>query len=93
MYNNREYQLTNITGATTTNIFTGRGTLGKVIINDTGSLGTITINDTGSPTVAVATIRLSGSAAVSIPYELVISGGLQIVTSNSPNITVTWMKA
>lgn len=93
MYNNREYEITNITGATTTTVFSGKGILGRIVVNAVNGGGTITINDTGSPTVAIATITLNASPfTVPLEYNARISGGLQIVTSQSPNITVLWAK-
>lgn len=90
MYNDRQYKWVNIAGAATTDVFTGAGTLGSIIVNSSGTGGTITISDRGSPAVTLGTITLSGSPLVALRYDASISGGLRIVTSASPNITVTY---
>lgn len=90
MYNTLEFQSTNITGALTTNVFLGKGRLGSVIVNAVNAGGTITISDQASPAVTKATITLYPSAAVTYMYNMSIGGGLRIVTSASPDITVTW---
>lgn len=92
MYNNREYEKTNIAGAATTSIFTGRGTFGTLTVNSSGTGGTITITDETSPVVTIATITLSGSPLVTLHYDCIVANSLKIVTSASPNITATWVK-
>ena len=91
MYNNREYQYVNITSAVTTQVFTGKGILHSVIINNIGSLGTITIADSTSATSPrVGIITLASSPAADKFYDVSISSGLRIVTSATPDITVTY---
>ena len=73
-------------------MFTGSGTLGSVVINNVGTRGTITLTDLGSPSATIGIITLQQSTYVTLPYDLAISNGLQVVTSASPDITVTWAK-
>ncbi len=90
MFNDRQYKWKNIIGKATTVVFTGSGTLGSIIINTANAGGTITITDAASPSANVGIITLLNSASVALPYNVSIAGGLTIVTSASPDITVTW---
>jgi hypothetical protein len=92
MYNNREYVPKNIAGAATTNVFTGKGILGRITINSVGTGGTITVTDQSSPVINIALITLSGSPFTTLDYDATIANGLTVVTSASPNITVMWAK-
>ena len=75
-------------------IFTGSGTLHAIVINDDNSAGTVTITDASSPSVNVGVINLASTAFTGnlYLYDCVISAGLQITTTASPNITVLYAK-
>jgi hypothetical protein len=87
MYNNKEYQYTNITTNTTTEVFTGKGILQAITINTTAA-GAITIQDGG---VALG-VLVSNATVGTYWYNIAISDGLDIVTGASSDITVTWSK-
>lgn len=91
MVNNKEYQYTNITTATTTQVFSGRGTLHSIVVNTTAA-GTIIIADSASSTTpAVGTLKASVAEGDYI-YDVVISTGLRIITAAASDITVCWAK-
>lgn len=87
MYNNREYQKTYITTNASTVVFTGRGTLGGICVNTTAA-GTITVQDNG---VTFAILKAS-IAENEYLQNILISKNLTIVTANSPDITIKWVK-
>lgn len=87
MYNNREYESTNITSATTTVVFTGKGVLQAITLGTTAA-GAITIVD-GSQT--------RGTLKASIVegtywYNMRMSSGLSIITAGASDLVVTWAK-
>lgn len=87
MYNNREYQKTYITGSASTSVFSGRGTLGGICINTTAS-GVITIYDGASVYASLKSNIVEGEYL----QNIVISNGLTVSTSASPDITVKWTR-
>ncbi len=93
MYDNTEYQYTSIAGAGTTQVFTGKGNLHSIVVNGTGTGGTVKIIDnTSGSTANVGTISLNSTPVVpfTLKYEVSIANGLRIITSATPDITVTW---
>ena len=88
MYNANEYEKTYITTNASNVIFTGRGTLGGICVNTTAA-GIITVQDNGT------TFAILKTSIVENEYlkDIIISNGLTIVTANSPDITVKWVKA
>lgn len=88
-YNDREWQYTYITTATTTQIFTGNGTLGGICVNTTaaGTIGVID-NITGT-TVNVGSLVASVTPGTYLE-GIVMSKGLRIVTAAASDITVKW---
>jgi hypothetical protein len=91
MYNTKEYIYSNITGAATTQAFTGKGVLHSVVVNTANAGGTIKLIDNTTGTTAnIGTITIAGSTVVTLLYDVVIANGLRIVTSASPDITVTY---
>jgi hypothetical protein len=91
MYNDRQYQYKYIAGITSPVVFTGAGILHSIVFNAYGTGGTVTITDTSSPSATVGIIAVP-STAITIVYDIPIANGMQITTSASPNITVTWQK-
>jgi hypothetical protein len=86
---------TNITTATTTLVFSGRGTLVGLVFNKRVATGVTTIYD--SLTAAgtkVGTITVGASiltdCPVYAPYNRYMENGLTIVTSQAEDITVLW---
>lgn len=88
-FNDKEYQFTNITSATTTQVFTGRGLLHAIVVNETAAGSIIIANSTTTTTPTVGTLKASIAEGV---YELdvVMSAGCRIVTAGASNITVIW---
>lgn len=97
MYNNQEHQYTNITSAATTQVFTGKGCLKSIIVNDSGTGGTVKIIDnTSGSTANVGTITLNATPIVfpmALAYNIYIANGLRIITSATPNLTIAWAQA
>lgn len=91
MYDNKEYEYTNIAGVATTVVFTGKGLLHNIIVNTTAA-GAITIYDgNGANTTLVGTLKASVVEGT-YQYDIKIANGLRIVTAATPDITVTWAK-
>jgi len=90
MYNQNQYQYKHIAGVSSPVVFTGSGTLHAVTINGTGAGGTITITDTTSPSATVGII--TAGSPITLLYDVAIAAGLQITTTASPDITVTYTK-
>lgn len=92
MYNQNEYLYANLSSAATTQVATGKGILHTVVINTVDKAdGTIKLIDgTAGTTANMATITMTGSAYTTLRYDTVFATGLRIVTSTSPNITVTY---
>jgi len=89
MYNNRQYNYKYISGVASPVVFTGAGILHSVVINAVGTGGTITLTDTSSPSATVGIITVN-SPMTTLLYDVGVAGGLQVTTSASPNITVTY---
>ena len=93
MTNHNEYQYSNITGAATTQVATGKGILHNITINTVNAAGTIKIIDGTSGTTAnVGTITLANSNCVTLNYDTYFATGLRIVTSTSPDITISYVQ-
>jgi len=87
--NKEEYQYTNITSATTTQVFTGKGKIHSIVVNTTAA-GTIKIIDNTSGTTAnVGTLKASVVEGTYL-YDISVSLGCRIVTAAASDITVTW---
>lgn len=89
MFNNREYNYTNITGTTTTQVATGRGVLHNITVN-TAAAGSIKLIDGTSGTTANIGILKSAVAEGTYSYDVVFSAGLRIVTAANTDITVSY---
>lgn len=83
------YQYTYITTATTTQVFSGTGTLHAIIVNTTAA-GTIGIVDniTGT-TVNIGSLKASVVEGTYV-YNVACKLGCRIVTGASSDITVVW---
>lgn len=92
MFNNREYEKTYITTTTTTQVFSGRGTLQAITVN-TSAAGTIGIIDgTTGTTVNVGQLKAS-VAEGTYWFNCVMKAGCRIVTGANSDITVTWAQS
>jgi hypothetical protein len=89
MYNTREYQYTNTTGAATTQVFTGRGTLQAITINTTSGGSIKLIDNTSGTTANIGTLVLSAPVGT-YWYNCSVSKGLRIVTAGASDITISW---
>lgn len=89
MFNNREYQYTNITGAATTQIATGRGTLQSIVVNTTAAGSVKIIDDITGTTANIGTLK-SSIVEGTYTYNIVFSKGLRIVTAAASDITICW---
>ena len=85
----REYTPTNITSASTTQIFTGKGVLQAITVNQVAAGSIKVIDNTSGSTATIATIDTSTSTGT-YGYNCTISKGLRIITDASSDITVTW---
>lgn len=80
---------TNIATATTTLVKTGRGNLGRIVVNTTAA-GTITVYDSLTATgTKIATLKASINEGT-YAYTCRFLVGLTVVTGAASDITVTW---
>lgn len=80
---------TNITTATTTTVKSGRGNLGRIVVNTTAA-GAITVYDnTAASGTKIATLK-SSIAEGAYTFECRFLTGLTVVTAAASDITVTW---
>ena len=87
--NNREYQYTYITSGATTTVFTGKGILHSININQTPS-GVVRIVDNTSGTTANVGILPASAVVGTRLYDVTISKGLIIDQAGSGDLTVAW---
>ncbi len=86
-----EYQYTNISTGTTTQVATGKGKLHSIVVNTTAN-GTIIIADsTSTTTPAIGTLKASVAEGTFF-YDVYFANGLRIVTAGASDITVCWKK-
>jgi hypothetical protein len=81
----------NITTAATTLIKTGRGTIGRVIVNTAGAGSSIAIYD-GLTAAGTLIATVSSAAQTSLTFGAAVSTGLCVVTSGGTpaNITILY---
>lgn len=85
----QEYQYTNITTNTTTQVFTGRGRLHSIVIGTTAAGAISLIDNTAGTTANIGTMKASIAEGTYL-YDISISKGLRIVTAGASDITVCW---
>ncbi len=78
----------NITTAATTLVKTGRGTLGRVIVNTLGAGSSIAIYD-GLDAGGTLLATMSSAAQASLAYGVVFTTGLCVVTSGGTPADIT----
>ena len=89
------YSFTNIAGAATTTVRTGRGVLKGIVVNKAVASGIITVYDnTAGSGTKIATITNPATllhSQISLDYgEAAFTTGLTIVTSAADDISVIW---
>lgn len=84
-----EFQYTNITSATTTQIATGRGRLHSIVVNTTAAGAISIIDNTSGTTANIGTLKASVVEGTYL-YDVSFSKGLRIVTAGASDITVCW---
>jgi len=89
MFNAKQYNKTYISTATTTQVFTGSGTLHSITVNTTANGAISVIDNTSGSAVNVASLKAS-IAEGTYTYDCVIANGLRIITAGASDITVTW---
>ena len=84
------YNQTNITSTTTTQIATGAGLLHSIVVNKAAA-GTIIVADatTSATSATMATLKSSVAEGTYL-YDCLFKTGLQVVTGANTDITVTW---
>lgn len=92
MFNNREYQYTYLTGATTNQIFSGRGTLFGVVVNSTTATAFGIYDGIGSTAQPVGILKASIVENTYV-YNCSVSSGLYVTFGTSGNYTVLWAKS
>lgn len=85
----QEYQYTNITSATTTQVATGRGRLHSIVVNTTAAGAISIIDNTTGTTANIGTLKASVVEGTYL-YDICFSKGLRIVTAGASDITVCW---
>jgi hypothetical protein len=79
----------NLTGNATTTVKSGSGVLDRIVVNTAGTSSTVTVYDnTAGSGTKIATA--SGNAQVVLSYGVHFATGLTIVTTGSPDITVSY---
>lgn len=88
-FNQSQYRYTNITTGTTTQVFTGAGTIHAITLN-TAAAGSIILADSVSTTTpAIATIKASAAEGTYL-YDVAVANGLRIITAGATDLTVSW---
>lgn len=91
-YNNREYQYTRISTATTTQVCVGRANLKAIVVNTTAA-GSITVIDAVSGSTPVVAVLQASVLPGTFVYENVMTAGIRITTAGASDITVIWAQA
>jgi hypothetical protein len=84
-----ENQYTYISSATTTQVFTGKGTLHSIVVNTTAAGSIKIIDGTSGSTANVGTL-VSSVVVGTYLYDIAISAGLRIITAAASDITICW---
>lgn len=87
--NKYEYQYTYITSGATTTVFTGKGILHSININQTPS-GVVRIVDNNTGTTATVGILPASAVVGTRTFDVAISKGLIIDQAGTSDLTVAW---
>lgn len=91
MYNNKQYEYTYITSGATTTVFSGRGVLHAININQSPT-GVVRIVDNTTGTTANVGILPASAVVGTRIFNASISKGLIIDQAGSGDMTVLWTK-
>lgn len=91
MYNAREYNYTYITSGSTTTVFTGKGILHSININQAPT-GVVRICDATSGTTANVGILPASAVVGTRLFDVTIANGLIIDQAGSGDLTIAWTK-
>lgn len=87
-----DYVPTYISTNTTTQVFTGKGTLHSIVVG-TSAAGAITVADGTASASTTFAILKSSIGEGTYTFDCSISNGLRITTAASSLITVVWAQA
>lgn len=90
--NTEEYQYTYITSGATTTVFTGKGKLHAININQSPT-GVVRIVDNNTGTTANVGILPASATVGTRRYDIAISKGLIIDQAGTADLTVAWSQA
>lgn len=90
-YNNREYVPTHISAASSSQIFTGRGTIHNIVVNSTTATIFGIYDGVGSSTIVIGKLKASVTENT-YQYDAVIANGLYI-ECGAGDYTILWIKA
>lgn len=86
------YQKTYISTATTTQVFTGAGTLHSIVVNTTAAGAISIIDNVSGSTVNVGTLKASIAEGTYV-YNVSMALGCRIITAGASDITVCWTQS
>lgn len=87
--NRTDFQKTYISTATTTQVFSGRGSLHALTIGETAAGAISVIDNTSGSTVNIASLKASITEGTYL-FDCSVSKGLRIITAGGSKLTVTW---
>lgn len=89
--NRDDYNYTNITTATTTQVYSGNCRLIRIVLNETTDGAISLIDNTSGSTVNIGAIATS-TAPTTLYYGIKLTTGLRIITAGASDLTVVWTK-
>lgn len=84
-----DYNYTNITTATTTQVKSGPGRLIRIVLNETTD-GAITIIDNTSGSTPVIGVIGTTTAPTYLYYGVKFQTGLRVTTAGASDVTIVW---
>lgn len=93
MYNNREYKQTYLTGGTTAQVFTGRGTLHAIVVGTTAATAVDVFDMVNPGTVTnTATVMVLKASVAENTYliDAVMANGCYVTYGSGGTYTVLW---
>jgi hypothetical protein len=95
MYNNLEYQKTFLTGATTAQIFSGKGTLHSIVVGLTSTSSAFLFDMVNPGTLATTNTAIALKPSVSegvYNFDAAFANGCYLTCGTGGNYTVLWTK-
>lgn len=86
---NDNYKYAHLSGAATTQVFTGPGRLIRIVVNTTAAATIGIIDNTSGTTVNVGSLAAS-VAAGSYDYFIQLATGLRIIVAGASDVTVVY---